>query len=205
MRFLITAGPTREPIDPVRFISNHSSGQMGQALIAAALDAGHEVTAILGPVALETPSGARRIDVQTTRQMYDAVMDQFPAHDVLIMAAAVADYRSKNVATEKLGRSGSLTLELEATEDIVAAAAATKTPTQQVIGFSLESEGNLDRARAKLQRKKLDIIVFNPLRTMNSAAIQATLIYADGRQTTLPESSKQAFAEYLIQCLSRHD
>ena len=203
MRFLITAGPTREPIDPVRFISNHSSGQMGRALISAAIDAGHEVTAILGPVAMETPSAARRIDVETTRQMYQAVMDQFPTHDILIMAAAVADYRPKRVSTEKLGRSGDLTLELEATEDIVAAAAASKTPSQQVIGFSLESEGNLDRAKAKLQRKKLDMIVFNPLRTMNSADIQATLLYADGRQTALPNSSKQAFAQHLIQCLSR--
>lgn len=203
MRFLITAGPTREPIDPVRFISNHSSGQMGLSLISAALSAGHEVTAILGPVAVELPPAARRIDVETTRQMFDAVMEQLPSHDVLIMAAAVADYRPKHVAAEKLGRSGALTIDLEATEDIVAAAAGSKSPNQQVIGFSLESEGNLDRAKAKLQRKKLDMIVFNPLRTMNSATIQATLLYADGRMTALAECSKQAFAQQLIQCLSK--
>lgn len=201
MRILITAGPTREPIDPVRFISNRSSGQMGASLISAALQAGHAVTAILGPVSLPIASDARRIDIETTRQMYDAVMRELPSHDLLIMAAAVADYRPRNVASEKLGRSGNLVLELEATEDIVAAAASIKRPGQRIVGFSLEAEGNLDRAKAKLERKKLDMIVYNPLRTMDSPAVQATLLYADGHERPLPETSKQSFAENLIRIL----
>lgn len=201
MRVLITAGPTREPIDPVRFISNRSSGQMGASLISAALQAGHSVTAILGPVFPPIASAARRVDIETTRQMYDAVMRELPSHDLLIMAAAVADYRPRSIASEKLGRSGNLVLELEATEDIVAAAASTKRPDQRIVGFSLESEGNLDRARAKLERKKLDMIVYNPLRTMDSPAVQATLLYADGQQRSLPETSKQSFAKNLIRIL----
>ncbi len=201
LRLLITAGPTREPIDAVRFISNRSSGQMGSALISAGIEAGHKVTAILGPVSIPVAPEARRIDVETTRQMYEAVMRELPGHDVLIMAAAVADYRPTKVATDKLAREKSLTLELEATEDIVASAAAAKRPDQRIVGFSLEQEGSIDRARAKLQRKKLDIIIFNPLRTMDAGSIQATILYADGREIPFPECPKPEFARRVIDLL----
>lgn len=203
MRILITAGPTREPIDPVRFIGNRSSGKMGLAVAQAAVVAGHQTTLILGPVELTPPASVRTIQVETTAQMHAAVVREFPSHDVLIMAAAVADYRPKNVSDRKLGRGGALTIELEATEDIVAAAAASKRPDQKVIGFSLEAESDIARARAKLARKKLDMIVFNPLRTMNSQTISASLLYADGRQEDLPEQDKEAFARVLLQRATR--
>ena len=132
MRILITAGPTREPIDPVRYIGNRSSGRMGAAIATAALKAGHEVTLILGPVTAAMPRDARRLDVETARQMHDAVISEFPAHDLLIMAAAVADYRPRKAAGKKLGRVDSLVIECEPTEDIVAAAARTKRPDQRV-------------------------------------------------------------------------
>ncbi len=201
MRILITAGPTREPIDSVRYISNRSSGQLGQSLVTAALAKGHQVTAIFGPVSdsLTLPPAARRIDVETSSEMYEAVMREFPSHDLLIMAAAVADYRPKTTAPQKLTRGGSMTLELEATQDIVAYAAATRQRHQRVIGFSLEAEGNIDRARAKLTRKHLDLIVFNPLQTMNSATIQAALLYAQGQVDPLPQMPKATFATVLVE------
>ena len=203
MRILITAGPTREPIDPVRYIGNRSSGRMGAAIATAALKAGHEVTLILGPVTAAMPKDARRLDVETARQMYDAVMAEFPAHDLLIMAAAVADFRPTKVAGEKLGRSGALVIECEPTEDIVAAIALRKRPDQRVVGFSLESEGNVNRAREKLSRKRLDLIVYNPLATMNSAVVHPMLLWFDGRSEELPSSSKEHFGELLIERATR--
>ena len=204
MRILITAGPTREPIDPVRFLGNRSSGRLGMALVTAAIQAGHQATLILGPVDLTPPPDVHIIPVETTAQMQAAVLREFPSHDVLIMAAAVADYRPKTVAVQKLGRSGSMTLELEATEDIVAAAAQSKRPDQKVIGFSLEAESDVARAREKLARKKLDMIVFNPLRTINSPTISASLMYRDGTQEDLPEQDKNAFAQTLIARICGH-
>ncbi len=202
MNLLITAGPTQEPIDPVRYIGNRSSGKMGAALAEAALRGGHCPTLILGPVSAAMPPGVRRIDVTTAAEMYAAVMKEFPAHDALIMAAAVADYRPKIVHAKKLGRGGALTIELETTEDIVAAASASRRPGQKIIGFSLESAGNIDRAREKLARKNLDLIVFNPTETMNSSTIDATMIYPDGRTDRLSSRSKTDFAEELIRRLS---
>jgi phosphopantothenoylcysteine decarboxylase/phosphopantothenate--cysteine ligase len=199
MKVLITAGPTREPIDPVRFISNRSSGRMGLSLIHAALAARHEVTAILGPVCFDPPAAVQSIAVETTHQMHQALLAQFPQHDLLIMAAAPADFRPRHVAPTKLTRAGLLTLDLEATEDIVASAARVRTPAQRIVGFALEAEGNLFRAREKLQRKHLDMIVFNPLSTMNSPTIQATLLYPDDRNEALPPVPKEAFAAILLE------
>jgi phosphopantothenoylcysteine decarboxylase/phosphopantothenate--cysteine ligase len=200
MHLLITAGPTREPIDPVRYIGNRSSGRMGAALVEAAVARGHEVTLVLGPVSIAMPqrAGVRRVDVESSQQMHDAVMAHFPTADVLIMAAAVADYRPKNVSPTKLGRGGSLTIELEPTTDIVAAASGIKRPDQRTVGFSLEHRGDVDRARQKMLRKKLDLIVFNPTETMNADTIEATLLYPDGHIDTLPAMDKGKFAEVLI-------
>src|SRR5581483_10196034 len=168
MRILLTAGPTREPIDAVRYIGNRSSGRMGAALAEAAMRAGHSVTLVLGPVTVAMPEGARRIDIETAAEMRDAVLREFPGHDLLIMAAAVADYRPKAVHAGKLARQGTLSIECEATEDIVAAAGRIKRPEQRTIGFSLEERGNVERATEKLIRKNLDLIVYNPTDTMNS-------------------------------------
>jgi phosphopantothenoylcysteine decarboxylase/phosphopantothenate--cysteine ligase len=198
MKVLITAGPTREPIDAVRYIGNRSSGQMGAALASAAIQAGHQVTLILSPVTASMPQVARRIDIETAAQMQDAVLREFPSHDLLIMAAAVADYRPKKVQHEKLARQGTLTIECEATQDIVAAAGEMKRPDQRTIGFSLELRGNLARSREKLARKKLDLIVYNPTDTMNSATIESVLIWPDGRTEELSGQPKLKFAEILL-------
>lgn len=198
MRILITAGPTYEPIDAVRYIGNRSSGRMGAALAEAALAAGHEVTLIVGPVTAVMPAAARRIDVETASQMLDAVQSEFPNHDLLIMAAAVADFRPKRVAVEKLERTGTLTIECDATPDIVAAAGKIRRPNQRTVGFSLESRGSQSRAAEKLVRKDLDLIVYNPIETMNSPTVEAVLLWPDGRQEKLNSQSKSLFAEVLI-------
>jgi phosphopantothenoylcysteine decarboxylase/phosphopantothenate--cysteine ligase len=198
MHILITAGPTYEPIDPVRFIGNRSSGQMGAALARAAAAAGHTVTLILGPVAAPMPKVNRRIDVMSSRDMHEAVLREFPSHDLLIMAAAVADFRPKSVQTTKAERGGTMTIELEATEDILAAAGAIKRPDQRTVGFSLVARGDLARSREKLRRKNLDLIVYNPLDTMSSKTIESILLYPDGRTEELPVRDKQSFADLLL-------
>jgi len=199
MRVIITAGPTREAIDPVRYLGNRSSGKMGAALAEACITAGHSTTLILGPVSTSFPSVENRVDVESARDMHSAVMREFPNHDLLIMAAAVADYRPKSVSPTKLSRSaGALTLELEPTEDIAASASSIRKPHQRIIGFSLERDGDLARARQKLLTKKLDLIVFNPLKTMNSEGVEAILLYPDGRTENVPYSSKAHFADILL-------
>lgn len=198
MRVLITAGPTREPIDAVRYIGNRSSGRMGAALAQAALAAQHQLTLIVGPVSIAIPAGLHRINVETAAQMHDAVLGEFAGHDLLIMAAAVADYRPIAARADKLPRQGRLTIECEATEDIIAAAGKIKRADQRTVGFSLELRGNLARAREKLLRKNLDLIVYNPTETMDSDAIQATLLWPDGRTEDLASAAKTQFADLLI-------
>ena len=198
MRILITAGPTREAIDAVRYISNRSSGRMGAGLTAASLRQGHETTLIVGPVSVPMPDGVRRIEVETAQQMHDAVMAEFPRHDLLIMAAAVADYRPKHASAGKLPRGGSLTIELEATDDIAAAAGRMKRPDQRTVGFSLEGDGGVDRARQKLHRKSFDLIVYNPVETMERDDIGPILVFPDGRQEEIPKSAKDDFADLLV-------
>ena len=199
MRVVITAGPTYEPIDPVRFIGNRSSGQMGAALANAARSRNHDVTLIVGPITATMPADVRRIDVFSSRDLLDAVLREFPSHDLLIMAAAVADFRPKQVRTEKVERGGTMTIELEATEDIAAAAGAIKKPHQRTVGFSLVERGNLARSREKMARKKLDLIVYNPLDTMSSTTIESVLLYPDGRSEELGSRPKRDFADILMQ------
>lgn len=203
MRILITAGPTHEPIDPVRYIGNRSSGRMGAAIAQAALAAGHQTTLILGPVTVPIPTAVRRIDIESAAEMEAAVLEQFPTHDLLIMAAAVADFRPKRFSPAKIGRDGSLLIECEPTSDIVAAAARRKAPHQRVIGFSLESAGGIDRAKEKLRRKGLDMIVFNPIQTMSSPDVAAVLLYANGKSESLSEMAKEQFAQLLIARVTR--
>jgi len=199
MKVLITAGPTYEPIDPVRFIGNRSSGQMGAALAQAGIDAGHEVTLILGPVTVSMPPGARRVDVMSSGDMLEAVLREFPSHDLLIMAAAVADFRPRGARTHKIERGGKMTIELESTEDIAAAAGKIKRPDQRTVGFSLVGRGELERSRQKLVKKNLDLIVYNPLDTMSSKTIESILLYPDGRSEDLPLRGKADFARILIE------
>jgi phosphopantothenoylcysteine decarboxylase/phosphopantothenate--cysteine ligase len=199
MRILLTAGPTREPIDPVRYLGNRSSGQMGQGLAAAALRAGHAVTTILGPISVSMPKQLRRIDIETAQQMHDAVLTEFPKHDLLIMAAAVADYRPKTTQSEKIPSGDNLTLELEPTQDILAAASAIKRPDQRTVGFSLVSQHDLAKSQQKIRQKNLDLIVSNPLETISSPTIVAILFWPDGRTEELPSRSKAALADILLQ------
>jgi phosphopantothenoylcysteine decarboxylase/phosphopantothenate--cysteine ligase len=199
MRVLITAGPTREPIDPVRYLGNRSTGKMGAALVHAALNAGHSTTVILGPVAVPFAAEARRIDVETAAEMLSAVLREFPAHDLLIMAAAVADYRPIAASAQKLARDGTRTLELEPTEDVIAAAGRIKKSNQKTVGFSLESTPDMDRVRDKMRQKSLDLIVYNPVGTIASDSIQPSLLYTDGPVETIGWGSKADFADMLIQ------
>ena len=199
MRILLTAGPTREPIDDVRYLSNRSSGKLGAALVASAIGAGHQVTLIAGPIAVTIPQGARRIDVETAADMHAAVMREFPEHDLLIMAAAVADFRPRYSRAGKVERDGTLAIEFEPTDDILAAAGKVKRPDQRTVGFSLETGKKLERARQKMMRKGVDLMVYNHAATMESAMIDSVLLYPDGRGEPLASREKGEFAELLIQ------
>ena len=203
MKILLTAGPTYEPIDPVRFIGNRSSGQMGAALATAAIARHHEVTLILGPATAAMPSQLTRIDVFSSKDMLDAVLSEFPSHDLLIMAAAVADFRPKGSTDRKIERGGNLTIELESTEDIAAAVGKIKQPHQRSIGFSLVTRGDLKRTKEKLIRKNFDLIVYNPLDTMSSKTIESILLWPDGRTEELPTREKAAFAQILLERAAR--
>ncbi len=161
LRVLVTAGGTREPIDPVRFIGNRSSGRMGIALAAAAARRGADVTLIAANVSLPEPAGARRIDVSTTAELTEAARAEFAGAHVLLMAAAPADFRAADPAESKLQRQDGLDLHLEPTEDILAELGASREEGQTIVAFAAETSENVDRARDKLQRKNADLIVLN--------------------------------------------
>ena len=160
-RVLVTAGPTEEPVDPVRVLTNTSSGKMGYAVARAAREAGAEVTLISGPVSLPTPAGVARVDVRTAREMFDAVKKDASSADVFISVAAVADYRVKNPSKQKIKKAnGHLSLELEENPDILAwVAAQPRAPF--CVGFAAESENLAQNAKAKLAKKKLPLIAGN--------------------------------------------
>lgn len=173
---------------------------MGAALAEAALAGGHGVTMILGPVSVAFPAGGRRIDVETAQEMYDAVMREWGGHDLLIMAAAVADYRPRVVSPVKMSRAaGAVTLELEPTQDIAAAACSARGPGQRVVGFSLERETDEGRAVEKMRRKGLDLVVFNPLKTMGAGEVGAVLLWPDGRREEVGVREKGAFGALLME------
>jgi phosphopantothenoylcysteine decarboxylase/phosphopantothenate--cysteine ligase len=167
MRVLLTAGPTYEPLDPVRFLGNRSTGKMGYALAEAFAGVGAEVTLISGPVALPPPANSliKTVLVETAQQMYEAAAQAAPAADVWVFAAAVADYRPANVAAEKIKKAGdTLTLELVKNVDIAATLGQTKRPEQFAVGFALETTNELAHATDKLHRKNFDLVVLNSLR-----------------------------------------
>lgn len=206
-RLLITAGPTHEPIDRVRYIANRSSGRLGIALAEAARDAGWAVTLLLGPGSVSPPDNVRTYRFTTTHDLQDLLGAHFPLCDVLIMAAAVGDYRPLWSDSTKLPRRDEkLVLELEPTPDLIARCAATKRPGQRIIGFALEPADTLhERAIGKLARKNLDAIVANPLETMDATTIDATVYTPEGgphRPPTAPGGlEKPAFARWLIEWL----
>ncbi len=208
---LVTAGPTFEPIDPVRFIGNRSSGRMGFALAEAAREAGANVTLISGPSSLPTPDDIQRFDVETAREMHETVMQQLRSNQIFIAAAAVADYRPRSTATRKLKKhEAALVLELERTEDILAAVAAS-TPRPFVVGFAAETDNLVDNARRKLETKSLDLIAANLVGKdadrqdigFNSEYNALHVIWPDGEQV-LPQARKPALARELIRLIARH-
>jgi len=162
---LVTAGPTYEAIDPVRFIGNHSSGKMGFAIAEALKHGGAEVTLVSGPSAQATPQGVQRINITSSLEMYEACSAIFENMDITVMSAAVADYKPKSIAKNKIKKESSeLNLPLEKTIDILATLGAKKSPKQLLIGFALETDDELANAKAKLIKKNLDFIVLNSLR-----------------------------------------
>jgi phosphopantothenoylcysteine decarboxylase / phosphopantothenate---cysteine ligase len=201
LRVLVTAGGTREPVDPVRFLGNRSSGRMGLALAAAAARRGADVTLIAANVALPAPAGARRIDVRTTAELAEATRAEFPHSHVLLMAAAPADFRPGRVADGKLEREGGLELRLEPTEDILAGLAASRDAAQTVVGFAAEHGDDRARARAKLARKGADLIVLNdvsdPSIGFESEQNAVTLI-GPSDETPLPRAPKDEIADRIL-------
>ncbi len=204
-RIIITAGPTVEDLDPVRFITNRSSGKMGYALAEAAQVRGANVTLISGPTKLQPPKEMAFTAVRSTREMYDAVMGEMDESTVFIGCAAVADYRPAMRAEQKLKKNGrqSITLELEATEDIIAAVgAASHDHRRIVVGFAAESESLLQNAAQKIKSKQLDFIVANDI-TRRDAGFDvetnhATILRRDGSQLELPLQSKRALADAVL-------
>ncbi|WP_438971430.1 bifunctional phosphopantothenoylcysteine decarboxylase/phosphopantothenate--cysteine ligase CoaBC [Methylophaga sp.] len=201
-RVLITAGPTFEPIDPVRFIGNRSSGKMGFALAQAAREAGAEVTLIAGPVSLSTPSGVKRLDVETAQEMLDAVNTETGHSDIFISCAAVADYRPLQVEANKMKKTthDRLVLELEPTTDIVATVVSQTENKLFTVGFAAETRHIADYARDKLQRKKLDMIAANQVGDGQGFAVDdnALQVFWEGGEIVLPQTPKTQLARDLM-------
>lgn len=204
-KILITAGPTYEKIDPVRFIGNYSSGKMGFALAEACAERGAEVTLVAGPVSLEThhPS-IKRVDVESAEEMYQAAMAAFPTSDAAILCAAVADYRPEQVAAQKLKREteGEMTLHLVPNKDIAASLGAIKRKEQVLVGFALETNDETAHAADKLKRKNLDFIVLNSLRDAGAGfrcdTNKITLLHQTGETKAFPLKSKQEVAADIV-------
>ena len=198
---LITAGGTREPIDPVRFIGNRSSGRMGYALAEAALARGARVIFITAPTALPIPSGVETLPVTTAAEMSDAVLARLPEATTVIMAAAISDYRLAEVPGHKLKREGPLTLSLIPTPDIISEVVTRRTPGTLVIGFAAETENLLPNARAKLLRKGIDAIVANdvssPALGFDSENNAGTFI-THNTTTEIPATTKQTMAHRIL-------
>jgi phosphopantothenoylcysteine decarboxylase/phosphopantothenate--cysteine ligase len=199
-RIVVTAGGTREALDPVRYLGNRSSGLMGYAVAQAAIDAGAAVILISGPTGLPTPFGAARIDVQTAVEMRDAVVDAVEGADAIVMSAAVADYRPKDMRSEKLKKSelgAKLSLELVENPDIIAGIGQ---PGLLKIGFAAETSNLVEHARKKLEQKRLDLVVANDAeQAIGSPDNRITLVWPDGRVEELPLLPKSDVAELLIE------
>jgi phosphopantothenoylcysteine decarboxylase/phosphopantothenate--cysteine ligase len=197
---MVTAGPTREPIDPVRYIGNRSSGKMGYALAEAALRRGAKVILISGPTALTPPSSAEVVQVQTAQQMRDAVMAHLDRATIVIKAAAVADFTVRSAAGEKIKRKGPMALELEPTVDILAEVGAKK-GSRIVIGFAAETNDAVANARKKLESKSLDAIVLNDVSQPGigfDSERNAVTILTHGGADTVPETSKWEVAHRVL-------
>ncbi len=204
-KVLITAGPTYEKIDPVRFIGNYSSGKMGFALAEVCAEQGAEVTLVSGPVMLQTKHpGIKRIDVESAQQMYEAATKHFPKADIAILCAAVADFTPKTTADKKIKRKGdNLKLELQPTKDIAAALGAVKKKKQVLVGFALETDNEQKNAKEKMERKNFDFIVLNSLQDKGAGfrvdTNKVTIIGRHNDLTAYDIKSKREVAEDIVE------
>jgi phosphopantothenoylcysteine decarboxylase/phosphopantothenate--cysteine ligase len=204
-KVVITAGPTREPIDPVRYITNRSSGKMGFAVAAAAREAGADVVLVTGPVALPTPAAVRRVDVETAEQMYRRVHDEIAGAHIFIGCAAVADYRPRDAAEQKIKRNAAeMDLPLVRSPDTLASIAAFPQPPFTV-GFAAETHDVAAHARAKLERKKIDMIAANqvgPDCGFDRETNALTVYWPGGGEVALGEGSKGQLARRLVELIA---
>jgi phosphopantothenoylcysteine decarboxylase / phosphopantothenate---cysteine ligase len=202
LRVLVTAGGTREPIDSVRYLGNRSSGRMGMALAAAAARRGADVTLIAANVTLPEPPGVHRIDVETGEQLAEAARTEFPTSQVLLMAAAPADFKASDVAEGKLSRDSSLDLHLEPTEDILATLTASRSDDQTVVAFAAEAGENTERAKQKLASKKADLIVLNDISNPEigfESQENAVTLIDSASQEQVPQASKDQIADEILE------
>jgi len=205
MKLLVTAGPTREFLDPVRFLSNRSTGKMGYAIAAAGAARGHTVHLVSGPVALEPPAGVALTKVTSAADMLEAVLKALPDCDALVMCAAVADWRPKHCASQKLKKNVmSGVLELERTEDILQAVRGRRHPGQVIVGFAAETENVIASASGKLLGKGLDLVVANDVSRADAgfgADTNAVSFVTASGVETLPLMSKRDVAERILEWL----
>lgn len=202
---VITSGPTRQYLDPVRYLTNASSGRMGASLAQAALDLGHQVTVVSGPVSVDYPPQAKVVWVTTTQEMLDATAIAFSTADGLIGAAAPCDYMPETVGTSKLQKTGNdITIHLKETPDIVATLAANKSPKQWVVAFALETEDVRFRAIVKLSRKACDMIVSNSAQAMNSEVNNVEVILRGGTLLDELYGPKALVAAGILRLIEKH-
>ena len=208
MRFLITAGPTREPIDPVRYISNGSSGKMGYAIAEAALAEGHEVTLISGPVNLEAPRDAQLISVLTSDEMFEAVHRHIDGCDICVLCAAVADYKPASVSPTKIKkRDEKFSLEVIPTRDILDSLGQQQDRQFILVGFAAETDHVEENAMKKLREKNCNIIVANDVSSadsgMESDMNEATILFRNGEKEKISRAPKKIIARELVKIFSK--
>ena len=202
LKVLVTAGPTQEPVDPVRFITNHSTGKMGYAIAKVCMRRGAEVTLVSGPTAVQKPEFVNYIPVTTAREMFEEVTSRAREQDIIIKAAAVADYRPKDVSSEKVKKKdGELFLEMERTDDILAYLGSHRCPGQFLCGFSMETENVLENSREKLKKKNLDMIAANSLKVQGAGFggdTNVITIITEDEEVSLELMSKEEAASKLL-------
>lgn len=208
IRVLISAGPTREMIDPMRFLSNRSTGKMGYAIAQAAIDRGANVTLVSGPVALEAPPKARTVGAVSAADMAQIMHELSGDADIIVMAAAVADYTPKTVSDQKIKKSGDMTLELVRTKDILLSLGENKKDNQLLMGFSAETQNFEENATAKMKKKNLDVIALNDVSRsgegFESDSNNIILLFKDGTSQNLGSDSKKALSQRIVDVLAAH-
>ncbi len=202
LNVLVTAGPTQEAADPVRYLTNHSTGKMGYAIATVCARRGASVTLVSGPTALKKPQFVRTVEITTAKEMFEAVTERAAEQDIIVKAAAVADYRPKSVSSEKMKKKdGELTLELERTDDILAWLGGHKRPGQFLCGFAMETQELIGNARQKLQKKNLDMIVANSLRVEGAGFggdTNVVTMITENEELSLGKMSKEETASKIM-------